>query len=149
MRNRCAVPLALSLVLVLGAAQAWAQTEWRVEKTIHIGGPGGKDYATIDPHTHRLYVARGSHTNVIDTESGKVIADILGQGNSHGVAIVPSPGRGFISDGGADRKVGGAVVIVDEAGLLHDCSSYPAKRDTKLSATWRSSPQPSYLPCSP
>ena len=74
---------------------------------------GGKDYVTIDPQTHRLYVARGSRTNVMDTDTGKVIADILGQGNSHGVAIVPSAGRGFFSGGGADRKGGGAIVILD------------------------------------
>jgi DNA-binding beta-propeller fold protein YncE len=46
---------------------------------------------------------------VIDDESGKVIADIPGQKNAHGVALVPAAGRGFISDGGGD----GAVVIFD------------------------------------
>jgi hypothetical protein len=46
---------------------------------------------------------------VIDSESGKTIADIPGQKGAHGVAIVPSAGRGFISDGGGN----GAVVIFD------------------------------------
>jgi len=46
---------------------------------------------------------------VIDSESGKTIADIPGQKRAHGVAIVPQAGRGFISDGGGD----GAVVIFD------------------------------------
>ena len=46
---------------------------------------------------------------VIDSESGKVIADIPGQKIAHGVAIVPEAGRGFISDGGGS----GAVVIFD------------------------------------
>ena len=44
---------------------------------------------------------------VIDSESGKVVADIPGQKIAHGVAIVPEAGRGFISDGG------GAVIIFD------------------------------------
>ena len=44
---------------------------------------------------------------VIDSESGKIIADIPGQKRAHGVAIVSQAGRGFISDGGGD----GAVVI--------------------------------------
>ena len=46
---------------------------------------------------------------VIDSETGKVIADIPGQKSAHGVAIVPEAGRGFISDGGGN----GAVVIFD------------------------------------
>ena len=104
--------LAVLVFLLVGVVPAWTQTNWVVEKTIHIGGPGGKDYLTVDPPTHRLYVARGRHTNVIDTETGKLVADITGQGNAHGVALVPAAGRGFISDGGADRKAG-AVVVFD------------------------------------
>ena len=46
---------------------------------------------------------------VIDSESGKTIADIAGQKIAHGVAIVPKAGRGFISDGGGE----GGVVIFD------------------------------------
>src|SRR5262249_14769040 len=72
-------------------------------------GSGGWDYFTVDSPTHRLFVPRSTHTMVIDSESGKTIADMPGQKIAHGVAIVPSVGRGFISDGGGD----GAVVIFD------------------------------------
>lgn len=88
---------------------ALAQTNWEVEKTYHIGGQGSWDYLTVDPQTHRLFVPRSTHTQVIDAESGKVLADIPGQKIAHGVAIVPEVGRGFISDGGGD----GAVVVFD------------------------------------
>jgi len=86
-----------------------AQTDWQVVKTFEIGGPGGWDYLTVDPQTHRLYVPRTTHTMVIDTETGKVLADIPGQKNAHGVALAPAAGRGFISDGGGD----GAIVVFD------------------------------------
>jgi DNA-binding beta-propeller fold protein YncE len=46
---------------------------------------------------------------VIDADSGKVLGDILGQTIAHGVAIVPSAGRGFITDGGG----GGGIVVFD------------------------------------
>jgi len=46
---------------------------------------------------------------VIDSESGKTIADIPGQKIAHGVALVPEAGRGFITDGGGN----GAIVIFD------------------------------------
>lgn len=46
---------------------------------------------------------------VIDSQSGKIIADIPGQRRAHGVAIVPVVGRGFISDGGGN----GAIIVFD------------------------------------
>src|SRR6266436_3454522 len=98
-----------SLLLAGSFTAAFAQPAWEVVKTFPIGGPGGWDYLTVDPETHRLYVPRSTHTMVIDSETGKTIADIPGQKIAHGVAIVPSAGRGFISDGGGD----GAIVIFD------------------------------------
>lgn len=98
----------LSTAIVLSCAPAtFAQTNWAVEKTFHLGGEGGWDYVTFDPQTNQLYVPRSSHTMVIDATSGKSIADIPGQKRNHGVAIVHEAGRGFISDGD------GAVVIFD------------------------------------
>ena len=84
-----------------------AQGTWAVEKTFHIGGEGGWDYVTLDAKNHRLYVPRSTHTMVIDSDSGKTIADIPGQKHNHGVALVPEAGRGFITDGE------GSVVIFD------------------------------------
>ena len=98
-----------AFVLLTCSLPVLAQSEWSVTKTIPIGGEGGWDYLTVDPPTHLLYVPRSTHTMVIDSESGKTIADIPGQKRAHGVAIVPQAGRGFISDGGGD----GAVVIFD------------------------------------
>jgi DNA-binding beta-propeller fold protein YncE len=98
-----------SLVLSGICLPAHAQPAWEVLKTFPIGGQGGWDYLTVDPQTHQLYVPRTTHTMVIDAQSGKVIADIPGQKNAHGVALAPTAGRGFISDGGGD----GAIVIFD------------------------------------
>ncbi|HEY7302760.1 MAG TPA: YncE family protein [Bryobacteraceae bacterium] len=99
----------VAVLLCTGLLPAYARSNWAVKKQIHIGGPGGWDYLTVDSHTHRLYVPRSTHTMVIDADSGKVIGDIPGQEIAHGVAIVPEVGRGFISDGGGN----GAIVIFD------------------------------------
>jgi len=99
----------LTLFLATFMPGATAQGNWAVVKTLQIGGDGGWDYVTVDKNTKKLYVPRSTHTMVIDTESGKVVADIPGQKRNHGVAIVPEAGRGFISDGGGE----GAVVIFD------------------------------------
>ena len=100
---------AFTLLVLAGLPPAHAQTDWQAVKTFQVGGQGGWDYLTVDPQTHLLYVPRTTHTMVIDTESGKTVADIPGQKNAHGVALVPAAGRGFISDGGGD----GAIVIFD------------------------------------
>lgn len=102
-----AVMVAIFPLVELVSAQS--RTDWGVAKTLKIGGEGRWDYVTVDAQTHRLYVPRSTHTMVIDSESGKVIADIPGQKIAHGVAIDPEAGRGFISDGGGN----GAVMIFD------------------------------------
>lgn len=101
--------VALTLAVSLLVLPALGQANWKVERTIHIGGPGGWDYVTVDAQTHRIYVTRSTHTQVIDPATEKVIGDIPGQKRSHGVAIDHKSGRGFISDGGGD----GAIVIFD------------------------------------
>ena len=76
----------LSILLFASLPPVQAQTDWQVKKTFSVGGQGGWDYLTVDPQTHRLYVPRSTHTMVIDSESGKTIADIPGQKIAHGVA---------------------------------------------------------------
>ncbi len=72
---------------------------YHVSQTFHVGGEGGWDYLTVDPEHQLLYVPRSTHTMVLDARTGKTVADIPGQKRNHGVAIVPSAGRGFITDG--------------------------------------------------
>ncbi len=97
------------LLLLAGAPPASAQRRWEVLKTFQVGGEGGWDYVTVDAPRHRLFVTRSTHTMAVDTGSGKVLADIPGQVRSHGVALVPKLGRGFITDGGGS----GAILVFD------------------------------------
>ena len=99
----------IALMLFAIVICATAQSTWQVTKTFHIGGDGGWDYLTVDAKTHRLFVPRSTHTMVIDADSGKVLGDIPGQTIAHGVAIAPSAGRGFVTDGGG----GGGIVVFD------------------------------------
>jgi DNA-binding beta-propeller fold protein YncE len=99
----------LGLLLLTGGLALPAQTHWAVAKTFHIGGDGGWDYVTVDAPRHRLFVTRSTHTMAIDTNSGKVLADIPGQIRSHGIALVPKLDRGFITDGGGS----GAILVFD------------------------------------
>ena len=101
------VGLAVMMCVVPGSARG--QKQWAVTKTFPLGGEGNWDYVTVDGPGHRLFVTRATHTMVVDTDSGALLGDIKGQVRSHGVAIVPKAGRGFITDGGGK----GAIVIFD------------------------------------
>jgi len=109
--KRFGVVSVLTTMLLASAAMmtAFAQSDWKVAKTFHVGGDGGWDYLTVDSASHRLFVPRSTHTMVLDADTGKVLGDIPGQKIAHGVAVVPSVGRGFITDGGEK----GAIVIFD------------------------------------
>jgi len=126
------VRLLIAIVTLTLSGRVLAQGTWAVEKTFHIGGEGGYDYATVDPQHHRLYIPRSTHTMVIDAESGKTIADIPGQKHNHGVALVPEFGRGFITDGAGSivifdlntSAVLGTVAAKDDAdGIIYDKST--------------------------
>ncbi len=96
------------LLAALNLVPIQAQS-WHVVNTFHPGGEGGWDYVTVDAANHRLFVTRATHTQVIDTRTGKLLADIPGQVRSHGVALVPKLNRGFITDGGGS----GAIFVFD------------------------------------
>src|SRR5580658_856322 len=96
------------LLTVTAATAARAQSSgstaieagpYHVSQTFHVGGEGGWDYLTVDPEHKLLYVPRSTHTMVLDGTTGKTVADVPGQKRNHGVAIVASAGRGFITDG--------------------------------------------------
>lgn len=106
---RVAGVIAVAALISVSGIAAMAQGTYQVKNTFHIGGEGGWDYLTVDASSHRLFVPRSTHTLVIDAGSGKVLADIPGQTIAHGVAIVPSAGRGFITDGGGS----GAIIVFD------------------------------------
>ena len=136
----CAVAQ-LSLAVLI-TPLAYAQTSapapgengpYRVSQTFHIGGEGAWDYLTVDSEHKLLYVPRSTHTMVLDATTGKTVADIPGQKRNHGVALVPSAGRGFITDG-SDASVtvfdlktykvlGKVKTDVDSDGIIYDAAS--------------------------
>jgi hypothetical protein len=72
---------------------------YHVARKIPVGGEGGWDYLTVDTTGHRLYISRGNHVIVINTDNDGVAGDIPGQAGVHGIAIAQDLGRGFISNG--------------------------------------------------
>ncbi len=98
MRNRSAL-LLCGLLVSVAAVVCAAAPGYHVANTYKVGGDGGWDYLTVDPDAHRLYISRGTHVIVIDTESGKSVGDIADTPGVHGIALAPELGRGFVSNG--------------------------------------------------
>src|ERR1022692_2599213 len=47
-----------------------ASMSYGVSETLHVGGPGGWDYLTVDPDHKLLFVPRSTHTMVLDAANG-------------------------------------------------------------------------------
>ncbi len=94
------MPALLALVCVLAQPPA-ADKPYHVLQTFTLGGEGSWDCVTLDAEGKRLYIPRGTHTMVMDTESGKVVGDIPDTAGVHDVALAPALHKGFTSNGRA------------------------------------------------
>jgi YVTN family beta-propeller protein len=89
-----------------------AQQPYHVIDQWKLGGEGFWDYLIVDSPAHRLYLTRGNHVDVVDTQTGKLAGSIANLHGTHGVALDDAGKFGYISDGG-----GNAVVVFDRATL--------------------------------
>jgi DNA-binding beta-propeller fold protein YncE len=67
-----------------------------------VGGEGFWDYLAVDRGGRRLYISRGTHVQVMDTDSYALVGDIPDTQGVHGIAVAPELGRGFTSNGRAN-----------------------------------------------
>lgn len=99
-----AAPAAMALcALVFSAPPLRAQGPWHVEHEWKLGGDGGWDYLSVDPESKLLYITRGDHVIVVDTNQGKQVADITGLHGVHCVVFSTDGVHGYITDGGANQ----------------------------------------------
>jgi YVTN family beta-propeller protein len=105
--NNSILLTACMTALLAGAAPAGAGNvgapPYRVADRFPIGGDGKWDYPSVDSTTQRLYLSRGTHVVVVDTQTGHIVGDIPDTPGVHGIALAPGLGRGYISMGKSDR----------------------------------------------
>ena len=95
-------PSLLAMLLPLGAcahAPVDGPAAYVVRATYPLAGPGRWDLLEVDPARHHLFVTRGDHVQVMDTESGRLLATIDGTDGAHGIALAPALHRGYITNG--------------------------------------------------
>jgi DNA-binding beta-propeller fold protein YncE len=121
------------VLTLLSVAQDAGPAKYEVADTIKVGGEGGWDYASLSEDGKLLFLPRTSHAMVVDTASGKVVGDFGKIGKGHGIAVAPTAGRGFLTDGKNgtvvvfDLKtfdVLGTIPAADDAdGIIYDAAS--------------------------
>ena len=123
--------------LVVASAFAANTINYHLAGTHKFGSAGGGreyfDYIIFDTGSGRLYLSHGAEVLVVDAGSGKEVGKIGGLKVSHGVALVPEVGRGFISDGAQGKviifdlktlqKVGEADAAADADCIIYDPAS--------------------------
>lgn len=95
----------LCLAIALGVAPAlWASDAppMALIKHIPLGGTGGWDYLTMDAAHHHLFVSHGDRVVVVDTVQDKAIGEIADTAGVHGIAVAPTLGQGFTSNGASN-----------------------------------------------
>ena len=122
--------IALALAALLQSANA--QSDYKLLKSIPIGGEGGWDILTVDSDAHRLYLSHATKVVVVDLEKNSVAGEIADTPGVH--AFLPvSEERGFSSNGKdnnssvVDLKTLRTISKVD-TGEGPDAMTYDSKR---------------------
>jgi YVTN family beta-propeller protein len=84
------------------AAKPKTDASYDVAQRFKLGELGGWDLLSVDTDGHRLFISRSDRVMVVDTRDGKLVGTIADTQGVHGIALVPSLGRGFTSNGRAN-----------------------------------------------
>ena len=85
-------------LLIMGSLAGFSQKSgYSLSKTFKIASGGGWDYIAINDH--RLFVSHSTQVNVLDESTGDSLGYIPGTTGVHGIAFIPSLGKGYISCG--------------------------------------------------
>ena len=66
---------------------------------VALPGEGRGDYILADPDNRRLYVTHSAVVHILDLDTLKPLGEVEGLKASHGVALDPAGGHGFVTDG--------------------------------------------------
>jgi YVTN family beta-propeller protein len=120
-RWRLVVASLMALGLIAASAVVLLRQSTRpplpIQTIADVPLPGGAtrfDYQSLDPLTHRLFVAHvgASMVTVVDVQSNHVVANLTDIAGVHGVLVIPELGRVYASATDSHQ-----VVVIDEQTL--------------------------------
>jgi DNA-binding beta-propeller fold protein YncE len=86
----------------IASMAAGASVTYSVQHRYALGGEGKWDYLKLDAAARRLYITRSDRVMVMDVDRGTLIGEVPGAVGAHGIALVPSLHRGYVSNGHGD-----------------------------------------------
>lgn len=107
--------LAVGLCAALPAAQA-AAPDYRVTKTVALGGPDKWDYLAFDAASHRVVVSHGTEVTVVDGDSGTVVGRLGPIKHSNGVLV--ADGRVYATSQDPDLLVAFDLVSLKQVAAI-------------------------------
>ena len=90
--------LRVGSVAVMVCSAAFAQN-YKIARSIPLGGSGAWDYLRADTESRRLYVSHSSEVVVLDLDTQKEVGKLTGFGFIHGIVIVKELQTGYLRDG--------------------------------------------------
>jgi len=104
-----ALRVGAGLVALLSCAYMSGASGYHLIKKIPLGAaPGGGeyfDYIFVDNAARHVYLSHGTEMKVLNADTYAEVATIGGTKRNHGVALVPDVGKGFITDGEAQKVI--------------------------------------------
>jgi YVTN family beta-propeller protein len=94
--------LGLLLVGSVARSSEAGDGHYVLRRQFAVGGAGGWDYLIIDAQTNRLFLSRSDRVLVVSTSDGSLIGTIPDTQGVHGIALAPTLGKGFTSNGRAN-----------------------------------------------
>jgi len=92
------ISLITCAVLVFTAGSGYSQqSTYHHTSSFNIGGSGGWDYLAVN--YNKLYVSHSTQVNILDKVSGDSVGYIPNTTGVHGIAFIPSLGKGYTSNG--------------------------------------------------
>jgi DNA-binding beta-propeller fold protein YncE len=107
-----------------------AHRHFVLSKRYILGGTDNWDYLAVDAARHHVFISRASHVEVIDTGTGKRVADMADMDGVHGIAFAEARKLGFITNGRAntiaafDLDTLKVVATIDAGGQNPDAIAY-------------------------
>lgn len=125
--------LAWSAVAAVAATPP-AGTAYRMIARYPIGGNDtGYDYLRVDAPTRHVFIAHANRVEVLNADTGQKLGEIAGMHGAHGIEIVESLDKGYITAGldraviVFDRKTLKTLQVIKGLGVKPDAIQYDAE----------------------
>jgi DNA-binding beta-propeller fold protein YncE len=89
----------VTIILFSFSVTGFAQNSsgYKLTKTFKIASGGGWDYIAVNDH--KLYVSHSTQVNILNSSTGDSLGYIPGTTGVHGIAFIPTLGKGYVSCG--------------------------------------------------